>query len=93
MVVEIPQDAVKTLSAQAREAGFDSVESYAAAWLVEISSRSDQDELGIEKLSELELQASLAMLDQSMAELAAGEGEDFEQFIDELADELGLKLE
>jgi hypothetical protein len=92
MVIDIPQDAVETLSVRAHRAGFDSVESYVAAHVVEFASNDSCDDEEFARLSESELRASVAMLDQSMADLAAGKDEDFRKVLAEIVDEFGLNL-
>ncbi len=71
MQIDIPQSEQDRL-AQHAAAGYDDVERYAAEHLVALAHQPTPDELP--QLAEEELQASLAMCDESMAEFEAGGG-------------------
>lgn len=91
MRIEIPTTDQETLAALATEAGFETVERYAAAYLVEIAQQHALADLS--RPTEAELRASLAMCDRGMAEANAGEGQDFREVLQAIANRHGLSLD
>ncbi|MAT72050.1 MAG: hypothetical protein CMJ58_21300 [Planctomycetaceae bacterium] len=79
------------LAALAKAAGFEDVEGYASAYLSElVSCHVQADAAGV---AGEELQASLAMCDQGLAELNAGKGKDLRQAVRDIAQQHGLDID
>lgn len=72
MNLSIPADAVARLRTHAAAAGYADVERCVTDHVIHLASQPSNDELP--PMSESELQASLAMIDRSMAEFEAGKG-------------------
>ena len=73
MHIQIPQDEADKLARHAAAAGFDSVEKYVADFVLNLANHPTADEL-FGPLSDNELAASLAMIDQGMQQINDGEG-------------------
>ncbi len=72
MKIDIPPTEQDRLVQHAAAAGYDNVERYAAEHLVALAQEPTPEELA--PLSEEELQASLAMCDESVAQFDAAKG-------------------
>lgn len=91
MEIDLPATDQQTLASLATQAGFDSVELYAAAYLAEFAQHHAVAELP--PMTDADLQASLAMCDRGMEEAKAGRGRDFRESLTGIADRLGLKID
>lgn len=72
MQIEMPQNEQNRLATLAAEAGYESVERYATDHLLALAHNPVGADFA--PLNEEELQASLAMCDESMAQIERGEG-------------------
>ena len=73
MQLDIPPSESAKLACQASAAGFPNVEQYVTQFVLTLADRSDQDQV-LPPLADDELAASLAMVDQGLAEIDAGKG-------------------
>ncbi len=73
MQIDLSSFTTEKLAGHAAAAGFTSVEQYVTEFVHILADRPDIDDV-FSPLSDSELQASLAMIDQGMEQIRAGEG-------------------
>jgi hypothetical protein len=73
MQLNIPPPESEKLARQASAAGFANVEQYVTQFVLTLADRSDQNQV-LPPAPDDDLAASLAMIDQGMAEIDAGKG-------------------
>lgn len=73
MQLNIPPHEIEKLTQHATAAGFGNVESYVTQFVLALAERPSVEE-AFSPLTDAELAASLAMIDQGLAEIKAGKG-------------------
>ena len=90
MNINIPPGEQAKLSQLAVEAGYDDVEVFVTEYVLSLAYNARNE---LPPLREEQLQASLAMCDQGMAEFAGGGGRDAREVMLEIGRRHGLSLE
>lgn len=90
MNIQLSPTDERSLAALAAQAGYQSAERYATEFLQEFVQQHAT--VGLEPLSESELQASLKMCDQGMKEAEAGRGVNPDQALNRIAAKYNLDV-